>query len=92
MITVQQAVDNAYAYFNALLGGKFTELLIEEIEFNTIEKCWEVTLGYNVVDTTGEQDVIPNLFTQKTKYRREYKIFKVDAENGNIRSMKIRKI
>jgi hypothetical protein len=95
MITVQQAVKQAHEYFDSLFKDRYSNIILEEIEFNELDGCWYITLGYDIVDTTGEQQNIPvfsGVLVPKIKYRREYKIFKVRGEDGNVLSMKIRSL
>lgn len=78
MLTVQQAVQSALAYVDEF-GSVLprANLRLEETEFDETEETWLITLSF------GE-----NLFSES----RTYKLFKVDARTGAIRSMKIRQL
>ncbi|NEP39641.1 MAG: hypothetical protein F6K35_10475 [Okeania sp. SIO2H7] len=88
---VKKAAIAAKQYFTSLWGiNEIEDLRIEEVELSEDEKFWSITLGFNrpadkVEDPLGEALDAP-------RYRREYKIFKVDAETGQIKSMKIRQV
>lgn len=94
MITVELAVQKAHLYFDKLFKNLYSNILLEEIEFNETNKCWYVTLGYDIRDTTGEQEnpILSGIVMPKIKYRREYKVFRIKGEDGEVLSMKIRSI
>ena len=91
MSTVKEAALAAQQYFHSLwIDHKIEDLRVEEVELSEDEKFWSITLGFNrpadrVEDPLGEVLDAP-------RYRREYKIFKVDAETFQIKSMKIREV
>lgn len=76
MISVKEAVARAIHYLDELgeLMPK-SGLRLEETEFDDASGQWLITLSFG-----------PNLFTNE----RTYKIFKVEADTGQIKSMKIR--
>jgi len=94
MIPVQAAVGKALAFYESLPSkGKPSEILVEEVEYSEKEDCYFVTLGYNVLDTApAGKNPLSSILSGTAQYRREYKIFKVNAGNGAVVYMKIRKI
>lgn len=81
MLDAKEAAGKALKYFQELyphLGGP---ILLEEIERTEDGKFWLVTLSYAAVP--GDVFVLS---------RREYKVFKVNDDSGEVVSMKIRTI
>ena len=76
MIDVKTAIRAAANFL-----GEFQEYIrpedirLEETEYDDDSGCWLITLSYR--DST-------------TFPRREYKIFRVDANSGAVKSMKVR--
>lgn len=93
-INVQQAVITAQQYFNSIqnmiLSGtdKIEDLRLEEVELSDDKKFWLITLGYNVPVKSPLTDILPD----SKRYERDYKIFKIDSETGEVQSMKIREL
>lgn len=87
MINVKNAVKSAYDYFQSiqdLMNNHIEDLNLEEVELSEDEKFWLITLGfYRPIKT-------PNLFEEK--YKRVYKLFKVNSETGAVEAMKIREV
>ncbi|MDY7004003.1 MAG: hypothetical protein SWX82_08585 [Cyanobacteriota bacterium] len=87
-IDVRVAVFAAKNYLQSLPGlfeYKIKELRLEEVEFSEDRKYWLITLGF-IANTTGEEE---SFFSKK---ERDYKVFKVNAETGEVESMKIREL
>jgi hypothetical protein len=90
---VKKAAIAAQEYLLSLWGGtgeKIQDLRVEEVEISEDDKFWLITLGFSrpadrVEDPLGEVLDAP-------RYRREYKIFKVDADTCQVKSMKIRQV
>lgn len=82
-ISAKEACNIAKNYFWVLLLRKI-DLQIEETEMDTDEKNWLITISYEEKDKSSGSSL---LFSKKL-----YKKFKVDAINGVVKSMKIRKI
>ncbi|EDZ93214.1 MAG: hypothetical protein P5702_13995 [Limnospira sp. PMC 1291.21] len=66
------------------------DLRVEEVELSEDDQSWLITLGFTrpadrLEDPLGE-------VLETSRYRREYKIFKVDAETSQVKSMKIRQV
>jgi hypothetical protein len=87
MITAQIAATNALNYFRAVTGGFPGNAVLEEVEMLTDppDQFWLITLSYNPSERAGN---FPMLYPAS----KEYKQFKVNASDGNVLSMKIRKI
>lgn len=94
MINVKEAVSIAFQYMSDLFDtSKFHDFLLEEVELSENGKWWLVTIGWS--RPVPPNEVIQNPMTSilgqsKITYRRSYKVFKIDASNGEVRSMKIR--
>jgi len=87
MISVKEAAKNAYEYMKEIPGYENNEnIAVEEVELSeeesTAKKYWLITIGYPVGFN----------ILQPTSRSKEYKIFKVDADTGEVISMKIRNI
>ena len=93
MVDVRFAVDAARNYikdFQELLDNPLHNLRLEEVERTEDEKYWLITLGYD--DPEGLKH-IPAFLTPETRLSsREYKIFRVNSENGKVEAMNIRKV
>jgi hypothetical protein len=94
MIDVTLAVTAARDYIQKmqpLLGGSLENLRLEEIELSEDEQHWMVTLGY---DTFYKPYEVPRLLaTSDIQTRsREYKLFRINADDGAVEAMKIRKV
>jgi hypothetical protein len=89
-LNVQQAVVNATAFMLELYPGKISNLLLEEVEMEG-GSVWNITLSFTVLGepATETVSVLPGV-TQRLPPR-HYKVIRVDAFNGKVLSMKIRK-
>lgn len=87
MMDVKQAARLASDYFNGLYEEQgLKNVRLEEVELTEDGKYWLITLSYPVQAETG---IIPTLNLMPV---RQYKIFKINAETGDVVSMKIRKV
>ncbi len=83
MIDVKQAAQLASQYFAGLYEGPAVSgAQLEEVEITEDGKYWLITLSYPLAEGG-----LLNL-----NYKRRYKVFKINAETGEIMSMKIRKV
>lgn len=99
MVDVTTAVKNASNYFKeierALNGSVPENLRLEEVEKSKDADHWLITLGY---DARSALPPASSLFAStldpgaKWKYERAYKLFRINADTGEIESMKIRKV
>jgi hypothetical protein len=78
MVDVKEAAKTASDYLAGLYSlDAWDDLRLEEVELTEDEKYWLITLSYQ------DKKMIP---------RRQYKIFKINAETGKVQSMKIRTV
>ncbi|GMU22665.1 MAG: hypothetical protein AMXMBFR13_27500 [Phycisphaerae bacterium] len=77
-ISAKDATNRAASYAVDLLGN-IHSVRLEEVELSEDGREWLITLSY-FANT-------PYVFGQK-----EYKIFRVDAHSGEVKSMKIREV
>lgn len=75
-ISAREAAERSKEYLLAL-HGSIINGVIEETELSDDERYWFITLSYLMASTFGIR-------------QKEYKVFKVDAYTGEVRSMKIR--
>ena len=85
MLNVKEAVQKAAEYFTDLYPRKFANVLVEEIEQTGND--WLITLGYD--DGADFSDAFSQI---QKKYRRRFKLFLIDGETGEVKSMKIREV
>ncbi|QQE67477.1 hypothetical protein GFS31_41900 (plasmid) [Leptolyngbya sp. BL0902] len=88
MVDVQTATQNAARFLQNLapqIGAEIIDIRLEEVELSEDEKFWFITLGF--LRPTDAAFAI--LQSQK---QRDYKQFKVDAETGEVKAMKIRNV
>ncbi len=101
-IDVRSAVNSAQNYFESLkdiISPKLSnssfeevELALEEVELSEEQDFWFITLGFNR-PTVQPKSAMRELLPSPTyKYEREYRIFKVNSETGDVHSMKIREL
>ncbi len=92
-IDVKAAVGSAHNYLQSikdLMGGTLENLRLEEVELSDDERTWSITLGFDVPDTKSLFPELARAQSLTLPYKREYKLFQVDAKTGLIKSMKIR--
>lgn len=101
MIDARKAVEAAVEYFNSLANlsdaALSPDLTLEEVELGEIgmeDRSWLITLGYNVKlpGAKGETAELlgPIMGLGKSAQKRRFKIFKINAETGDVLSMKMR--
>ncbi|WP_164851281.1 hypothetical protein [Larkinella soli] len=86
MIGVKDAAHQAYNYLKELLPG-IQDILLEEVEMDEERKHWLVTLSFFIKPERPTSPIL-NL----TGFEKQYKTFKIDADNGEVLSMKIREL
>jgi len=84
MINVKEATDKAKEYLISFFPDA-ENLQLEEVELSEDKAHWMVTVSYEGVSNS----VASSLLVGKTVL---YKIFKIDAKNGEVLSMKFRDI
>ncbi len=87
MIDVKQAAQSATVFFNELYRDQIaTNVLLEEVELIEDGKFWLITLSFELPPPTFA------LGPLSVRGERQYKTFKVDAQSGQVLSMKIREL
>jgi len=94
MIDVKEAVSNSIAAAKEFYAGTdVRNIMLEEVELDEGEKVWLITLGFFLPESRPATEIGQLLAPLGgIKYEKKYKIFKVNAENGKVESMKIREI
>jgi hypothetical protein len=85
MIGVKEAVKVAFELFQELYDTKkFEDILLEEVELSEDRATWRVTIGFarqipsvNIMESIGSK-----------KYTRSFKKFEINADDGQMISMK----
>lgn len=88
-VDVKQAAIQAHQYLKSLqevFNDRIENLALEEVELSEDRKFWLITLGFDRLQRAAL--VIPAI----GNYVREYKIFKINTDTGEVESMKIREI
>jgi len=87
MLEVKEVVKIATEYIQTLFSPhQIPELRLEEVELSADSQYWEVTLSFVVREPTAY------LSLGDAARTREYKIFRISAETGQVQSMKISKV
>lgn len=84
MIDVKKATEQAKEYLSSFFPNA-EKVQLEEVELTPDRAFWYITLSYEGVSNS----VASSLLVGKSL---RYKIFKLDAETGEVLSMKIRDI
>ncbi len=84
MINVKEATDKAKEYLVSFFPDA-ENVQLEEVEMTEDKTHWFVTISYEGISNS----VASSLLVGKTVL---YKIFKIDAQEGEVISMKIRDI
>ncbi len=86
MVDVKEAVAAAVAFMKHVLEpSRATELLLEEVELARAEdghQVWRVTISMPA----------PQVLSNMLSGARDYKTLTVDAESGQVQSMRIREL
>ncbi len=92
MIDVKEAIASAkHAVSSFYEAENLVDLRLEEVELSDDERIWQITLGFYVLNINPTQSPLAiAIVGGSKKYVREYKVFRIDAESGEFRSMKIR--
>ena len=83
-INVQQATKAAKDYLSELqgfMGGLVNDIRLEESEISEDDQTWLITLSFT---RPADNQLVP------TQVQREYKLFEISADTGQVKSMKIR--
>lgn len=86
-IEVQEAIKSALNALQVFYADtKCANVLLEEVELTEDEHEWLITLGFDTVVGT-QPGILPLPVSQ-----RKYKQFHINAESGEVKSMKIREV
>ena len=86
MLDVKEAAQRASEYFAGLYSDQgVSNVQLEEVELTDDGQYWLITLSYPVVPPNQA----PLSFMINN---RKYKVFKIDAKTGEVKSMKIRNV
>jgi len=92
MIDVKVAVSHALAFLGDMYkDDPVLDPRLEEVELSDDSSVWQITLSFmRKTPRTGAEAVLAGVLPPQ--YERQYKVFAVGVENGEVRSMKIRAI
>jgi len=91
-VDVKEAVGKAMDYLKDMYQiDQFKDVLLEEVDLSEDNKFWNVTIGFTRRQESTSGGPMATLIGQSTEFKREFKIFQIDAENGALRSMRSRK-
>ncbi|MEB3830519.1 hypothetical protein [Phormidium sp. CCY1219] len=98
MIDVRKAVLAAQNYFGSLqdlmrspnVGGQIEDVRLEEVELSEDKKFWFITLGFDVLKPASQNTLLSEMMPNREE--RNYRVFKINAETGEVESMKIRQV
>ena len=93
MIKANDAVQIATAQMREwFVKDHLLSLELEEVALSSDERYWLITLGYNIKRTHATPSEIMSAPAGTAHdSMRAYKVFAIDVENGEVRSMKQRK-
>jgi len=92
MVDVKEAVGKAMDYLKDMYQiDQFKDVLLEEVDLSEDNEFWNVTIGFTRRQESTSGGPMATLIGQSTEFKREFKIFQIDAENGALRSMRSRK-
>lgn len=96
MIEVREAVEAAEQFARDAFGeDELKYLRLEEIELDEVGEEWKVTLGWVTPEDLSRFQARKGLAVitgPPGKLPRTYKLFRVNAETGEVKSMKIRDV
>ena len=99
IVDIRKAVSVARDYLKSVKDlvteseEQIRDLRLEETELTDNEQYWLITLSYDVPIPeyrTQLRALINTLNRVEKKYEKEYRIFKIDTQTGEVKSMKIR--
>ena len=89
MVKADEAVKIAQEQMRAWFGDELQALALEEVELSSDDRSWLITLGYGVKreHLTASELMSAPAGTSPNSIR-AFKVFKIDVETGEVRSMK----
>ena len=92
MVDVKEAVAKARGYLQDMYQiEQFKDVLLEEVDLSEDNKYWNVTIGFTRLQESTSGGPMATLIGQSAEFKREYKVFQIDAGTGDLRSMRSRK-
>lgn len=92
MIDAKQAVKKAVTYLNDMFdAAEFKDVFPEEVELTDDDRFWDVTIGFLHRQVSISEGPMASLVGPTEGFKREVRVFRIDAETGTIRSMKSKK-
>ena len=89
MITLRDAAIRAVNFYKEI-DPDAEDARVEEVEKDDDTDDWNITLSFLSNETPTTNLIMPNSASTGVMNGRKYKIFSVDSESGEVRSMKIR--
>lgn len=86
-MTIKELADTAAEYLKSFFPDA-VKIQLEEIEITDDDLYWNITLSY---ESNDNDNVVANNNWLMSQLRK-FKIFRIDARSGKVRSMKIRDI
>ena len=92
MVDVKEAVGKAMEYLKDMYQiDQFKDVLLEEVDLSEDNKFWNVTIGFTRPQESTSGGPMATLIGQSSEFKREFKVFQIDAESAALRSMRSRK-
>lgn len=85
---VNKAVDLAKRYVvNIFDGEEITNVGLEEVKFNHVSNCWQITIGFS-----RPWDYPKNLLEVEQPEKRTYKVVNINDEDSLVLSVENREV
>jgi len=92
MIDAKQAMKKAVTYLNDMFDAtEFRDVFPEEVELTDDDRFWDVTIGFLRRQVSTSEGPMASLVGPTEGFKREVRVFRIDAETGTVRSMKSKK-
>jgi len=89
MVNANEAVQIARLQIREWFGDELHALDLEEVDMSADQRSWHIKLGYSVKrDNPTASELMSAPAGTKPSSVRAYKIFTIDVESGEVRSMK----
>lgn len=92
-LSVEAAIKTAIDYLQTIknqISPDLQNIRLEEVEVSEDDRYWLITLSFTQPNDRTDNP-LPGIIT-KPKYQRNYKIFRINSNTGQVESMKIRTI
>jgi hypothetical protein len=90
MIHVRHAVQAAVRYMGEMFGEKIVDIRLEEVELSEDEQFWYITLSFLREPKATSNVESDALRAALGRMEREYKVFAIRSQDGQVKSMKMR--